>query len=103
MLAVEVKEGVIVEIGYTYVDGNFTAPAIPEPTHDELVLEATQTKEQLRTTADNTIDPLSDAVDLGIATDAETASLKEWKTYRVLLNRVNPNDAPNISWPDAPQ
>ncbi len=100
--AIKVKNGVSVEIGYTYDGSKFIAPPEPEPTHDELVLESTQTKEQLRATADSTIEPLADAVELGIATDEEIASLKAWKTYRVLLNRVDPNDAQNITWPDVP-
>ena len=45
---------------------------------------------------------LRDAVDLGIATDAETAALTEWKKYRVLLNRVDTSAAPEIEWPTQP-
>ena len=35
------------------------------------------------------IDPLQDAVDLGIATEDEKKELKKWKKYRVQLNRVD--------------
>ncbi|ECN1281242.1 tail fiber assembly protein, partial [Salmonella enterica subsp. enterica serovar Typhimurium] len=29
--------------------------------------------------------------------------LVAWKKYRVLLSRINPEDAPNIVWPTAPE
>jgi hypothetical protein len=45
---------------------------------------------------------VQDAVDLGIATDAETALLLAWKKYRVLINRIKPDDASDISWPEQP-
>ncbi|HBZ8961091.1 TPA: tail fiber assembly protein [Citrobacter freundii] len=45
---------------------------------------------------------LQDAVDLDIATEAEAALLLAWKKYRVLLNRINPNDTPDINWPEQP-
>ncbi|KKB22881.1 tail fiber assembly protein, partial [Escherichia coli] len=35
------------------------------------------------------IAPLQDAVDLDIATEEEASLLAAWKTYRVLLNRVD--------------
>ena len=37
-----------------------------------------------------------------MATEEEAAQLKLWKTYRVQLNRINPQDAPEIDWPVAP-
>lgn len=57
-----------------------------------------------RATADAAIAPLQDAVDLDEATDDEAALLKEWKRYRVALNRL-PDQAgyPNeIDWPAPP-
>lgn len=42
---------------------------------------------------------LQDAVDLSIATNQEIESLREWKIYRVLLNRVDPNEP---DWPLKP-
>jgi hypothetical protein len=41
------------------------------------------------TVANARIQTLSDAVDLDMATEEETALLTGWKTYRVLLNRVD--------------
>ena len=49
------------------------------------------------------INTLQDAVDLGIATDAEVASLTVWRTYRVLLNRVDTSMAPDVIWPETPE
>ncbi|MBA7876262.1 MULTISPECIES: tail fiber assembly protein [Citrobacter] len=66
------------------------------------ITQATQQKESLLALASSKIAPLQDAVDLDIATEVETALLLAWKKYRVLLNRINPDDAPDISWPDMP-
>ncbi|TKK23458.1 hypothetical protein EcCFBP13530_04700 [Enterobacter cancerogenus] len=46
--------------------------------------------------------PLQDAVDLGMATNAEAALLLERKKYRVLLNRIDTSNAPDIEWPASP-
>lgn len=63
---------------------------------------AEQKKSELMAVAERAIAPLQDAVDLGMATDAEAALLLEWKKYRVLLNRVDISKAPDIAWPDKP-
>ncbi|MBG6243198.1 MAG: phage tail protein [Candidatus Symbiopectobacterium sp. Dall1.0] len=47
-------------------------------------------------------EPLQDAVDLDMATEAEKTQLVAWKKYRVLLNRVDISTAPDIAWPEAP-
>ncbi|MBB7444214.1 tail fiber assembly protein, partial [Escherichia coli] len=41
-------------------------------------------------------------VPLQIATEEEKALLAAWKTYRVLLNRVDTSTAPDIEWPAVP-
>ncbi|WP_440866209.1 tail fiber assembly protein [Symbiopectobacterium purcellii] len=46
---------------------------------------------------------LSDALDLDMATDEEKAALTKWKTYRVMLNRIDVSTAPDIDWPPVPQ
>ncbi|MCI4239351.1 tail fiber assembly protein [Dickeya dianthicola] len=53
-------------------------------------------------TATTRIQMLGDAVELNMATDDEVATLNAWKAYRVLLNRVDVNAAPDIDWPEAP-
>ncbi|EGI8627605.1 tail fiber assembly protein, partial [Salmonella enterica] len=52
--------------------------------------------------ANSIIDTLQDAIDYKMATDNEKELLVEWKKYRVLLNRINPEDALNIDWPVEP-
>ncbi|HBA5448361.1 TPA: tail fiber assembly protein [Escherichia coli] len=37
-----------------------------------------------------------------IATEEEKALLAAWKTYRVLLNRVDTSTAPDIEWQEEP-
>ncbi|EER9362781.1 tail fiber assembly protein, partial [Escherichia coli] len=51
--------------------------------------EAEETKNSLMQVASEHIAPLQDAVDLDIATEEEASLLAAWKTYRVLLNRVD--------------
>lgn len=52
--------------------------------------------------AGKAIAPLQDADDLGVATAEEKALLLAWKRYRVLINRVDAETAPDIDWPIAP-
>lgn len=89
-------------IGGTYQDGIFAPPPQPEIPKEESVADAEQTKSSLLAQATMMIDPLQDAVDLDIATDEEIASLKEWKKYRVMVNRVDTSTAPDINWPEKP-
>ncbi|CAK16856.1 tail fiber assembly protein [Pseudomonas entomophila] len=59
---------------------------------------------RLRAIADTAIAPLQDAVDLDEASEAEVARLKEWRRYRVALNRLpeQPGYPADIDWPLAP-
>lgn len=66
------------------------------------VNDAVLKRDSLRASADAAIAWLSDAVEAGIATAAEIASLAQWKTYRVQLMRINPADAEAIVWPPLP-
>ncbi|HAT3729226.1 tail fiber assembly protein [Serratia marcescens] len=75
---------------------------IPPPTKAEQRETAERQKAQRLEKASKAIAPLQDADDLGMATEEEAAQLKLWKTYRVQLNRINPQDAPEIDWPVAP-
>lgn len=84
------------------VDGLPSWVDTPPPTHEQLVSQAEQQKNQLRKAADSEIAWLQDAVDAGIATDEETALLAGWKKYRVLLMRVDVTKAPEIEWPPVP-
>ena len=42
-------------------------------------------------------------MDADIATDDEKILFTEWKKYRVLLNRIDVNQAPNINYPEKPE
>lgn len=72
----------------------------PAPTSAELFANAEARKSDLMQAAAAVIAPLQYAADLGIQTDAEAAQLLEWKTYSVMLNRVDLN---NPDWPEVPQ
>ena len=81
-------------------DGKKIAPRIiPE---SELIAQAEETRAQLMAEANQKITPLQDAVDLGMATEAEDVSLTAWRTYRVLLSRVDTSAAPDVDWPEHP-
>uniref|UniRef100_A0A1A9VZ06 Bacteriophage P22 tailspike N-terminal domain-containing protein n=1 Tax=Glossina brevipalpis TaxID=37001 RepID=A0A1A9VZ06_9MUSC len=71
-------------------------------THAELEQKATWEKDNLLDKAARVIAPLQDAVDLDMATGGEKAALLAWKKYRVLLNRVDITQAPDIDWPEPP-
>jgi major membrane immunogen (membrane-anchored lipoprotein) len=103
---IKLQDGDIVNAGYTYNDGNFSAPA---PTQDEIntqkelsISRNIATKDALMAYATLIRDTLQDAVDIGGATDQEAAALPLWKKYRVLLNRVDANTEEDIDWPVQP-
>lgn len=68
----------------------------------EVVAQAQQKKDALIAQATKVIAPLQDAKELGIATDAEAATLKAWMLYRIQLNRIDVSAAPDIDWPEVP-
>ncbi|EPL1955198.1 tail fiber assembly protein [Citrobacter freundii] len=75
---------------------------IPAPTKEELIAQAGEEKALRISEASTKISPFQDAADLGIATEEEVVQLTEWKKYRVLLNRVDISEAPDINWPEKP-
>lgn len=54
--------------------------------------------------AASAIAPLQDAVDIGMATEAEHAMLLAWKRYRVALNRIDQKSGypSDVAWPERP-
>jgi len=74
----------------------------PLPTTEELISQAEDKRSRLRAEADNAIQPLQDASDLGIATDDEATQLIAWKKYRVMLMRINTDYSEKIIWPQQP-
>ena len=88
------------DVNYQYSDGVFTAP-VTDAENAELIASSRLAAEMDE--ANRTIVPLQDAVDIGIATDAEIARLAEWKRYRVELSRIVTSKAPDIEWPVRPK
>lgn len=74
----------------------------PKPGKEELIFIARSEKARLTETAKDKTEILVYAVELGIASNAEKERLKKWKMYRILLDRVQPDDAPDIDWPVVP-
>ncbi|WP_246585574.1 tail fiber assembly protein [Yersinia kristensenii] len=64
--------------------------------------EAEATKAELLNEAAARIAPLQDAVDTQLATDDDKRQLTAWKTYRVLLSRIDTSKASEIEWPKIP-
>lgn len=75
----------------------------PPPDKHELKAIAESYKYSQLNYAAQRISLLQDAVELGLATDEEGDLLLEWKEYRVLLNRVDTDMAPEINWPETPE
>ncbi|MDN6109583.1 MAG: tail fiber assembly protein [Enterobacterales bacterium] len=71
-------------------------------TRDELIAQAATEKARLLAEASTCIAPLQDSVDLGMATEVEKISLTAWRTFRVLLSRVDTSTAPDVVWPEMP-
>ncbi|MCC8376313.1 MULTISPECIES: tail fiber assembly protein [Photorhabdus] len=68
-----------------------------------VINDAENKRQQLLFTVNKKVTPLQDAVDLDIATEAEKDALLIWKKYRVMLNRIDISQAPNIEWPEQPK
>ncbi|WP_432716266.1 tail fiber assembly protein [Pantoea agglomerans] len=71
-------------------------------TAEELIAQAEALRAKLLAQATTALAPLQDAIDFDLATDAERTSLDAWKTFRVLLNRLDISTAPDIEWPVKP-
>ncbi len=74
----------------------------PPVTEEQLIAQAESKKQRLLSEAAEAIAPLQDAVDLDMATPEEEAQLKEWKKYRVMLNRVDTSPGADTVWPTPP-
>lgn len=87
---------------YDMWDGNrwWTDNAKQQAANIEQVKNELQQRQRL---ANETISLLVDAVELGMATAEESSALVQWKTYRVLLSRVDATMAPDIEWPIQPE
>ena len=71
--------------------------------HQYEVNQASAKKNQFIADATAQISYLQDAVESEIASEQETQLLAEWKKYRVLVNRIDVQQAPNFDWPKQPK
>ena len=71
--------------------------------HQYEVNQASAKKNQFIADATSQISYLQDAVESEIASEQETQLLAKWKKYRVLVNRIDIEQAPNIDWPSQPK
>ena len=104
--AVPDGEGNQPSIGWIFDGKSFIAPA---PTDEQIneqkehkIANNIAMKSSLIALATEAIAPLQDAVELDDANNQETASLKEWKQYRVAVNRIDANTSEDILWPAMP-
>ncbi|WP_447867562.1 tail fiber assembly protein [Rahnella bonaserana] len=100
--AIEVKDGVDAGIGYSFVDGVFTAPEIPTPSQEELVSEAEKKKSQILQSINETTQTWQTQLALGIITDADKATLTLWMEYAQEVQAIDTSKAPDIDWPIEP-
>jgi hypothetical protein len=68
----------------------------------QAIEQAQHQRQLLRGHADEQVTELEDAIALGIQQDGDADRLTAWKTYRVLLGRVDLQTAPAIEWPVMP-
>jgi len=73
-----------------------------EKQHQHEIDVATSLKKHLLSEVNEQIEYLQDAIDADIATDDEKSLFASLKKYRVLLNRIDVQQAPNIDWPEKP-
>lgn len=101
-----VPEGLAVDIGTPFVNGEFQVPAIiPAPPIVMTEDQAKAERDLLMAYATAQIAPLQDAVEMDEATSGEVASLAAWKKYRLAVSRTNTSSGwpSNITWPETPQ
>ncbi|MBL5965939.1 tail fiber assembly protein [Lelliottia amnigena] len=87
----------------TGVDGMPAWQALPPLTKEQLVNLMEQQRQMLRSKADLEISWRQDAADAGMITEKEMAELALWKTYRVLVMRLDSSTVPKIIWPSLPE
>ena len=71
--------------------------------HQYEVNQALTKKNQFLAEAASQLSYLQDAINSQIASEQEAQLLVEWKKYRVLINRIDIELAPNIEWPNQPK
>ncbi|WP_420259431.1 tail fiber assembly protein [Kluyvera sp. M-M157-B] len=95
-----------VGIGWSYSDGAFTAPVVPESvkSHDELVADAEAEKSARLDEAKSKIVVWQTKLLMGrTLTPDETSSLNIWMDYIDAVTAVDTSTAPDIVWPTVPE
>ncbi|HHT1127666.1 TPA: tail fiber assembly protein [Enterobacter hormaechei] len=97
-------DGLGVGIGWTYDGKKFTAPPVPEPTHEELVRQAEVEKQALINDANSYIDgnQWPSKLALGRLSDDDKALFNKWLDYLDALKAVDTSTAADITWPEIP-
>lgn len=75
----------------------------PEAQKTAEINDAQLKKNQLDKDAQRIIQLLEYAIETDMQTGVESAQLHAWKKYRVLLNRIDINQASDILWPEMPR
>ncbi|AKJ73467.1 side tail fiber assembly protein [Salmonella phage 40] len=93
----EVPEGIDSQLGTVQlISGEFKAY------NKEAIAQAEVLLDSEMSWATNQILALEDLVSRGPTLDSQKAYLEKLKTYRIDLLAVDPEDAPNVKWPERP-
>lgn len=100
---VAVKTDTPVAIGWSYDDGVFSAPPVPEPSQAERVASAEQEQSSLLEIATAKIVIWQTKLLAGRKlSESETTQLSAWLDYIDAVTAVDTSTAPDIDWPVAP-
>ncbi|MBB1614541.1 hypothetical protein A9978_19065 [Pseudomonas sp. UMC65] len=91
----------VVQMYWLYVDGVLVAPPVPPKTPEQILAENKSVQGNLLTQAALAMAPIVAMITIGDATDAETASAKEWQDYYRALRLVDVS-VESPEWPIAP-
>lgn len=97
--AEDVPKDLSIAGGWLFTDGQIKQK---EATLEECKARAIVKKHKLLQSAAVLMAPYLDAESLGMATDEEASTLLKWRSYRVLLNRVDTDNPGSIDWPTPP-
>lgn len=92
-----------VAIGWSYSDGVFSPPPVPEPSQADLVARAEQEQTALLEVAATKIVIWQTKLLAGRKlSESESAQLNIWLDYIDAVTAIDTSDAPDISWPEIP-
>lgn len=98
--ATSLPQGLDVDGRWKFAKGKITRV---ELTRQQLSAAAEQEKLSRLQSVSLLIDPLSDAVELGRASEAQKAQLLAFRNYRVDLLNVNCDEPLSVVWPEVPE